>query len=127
VDIVDEATGVSARRLITKFDGTFVAGLLPPGTYRAEVSASGFKLSKISGLRVLINDTARVDIRLELGEVNEAVTVEGGAVVLNTESTPSGRGKGNGFASCRSSGLHSFPDSVRGIAAPERQRPIGPQ
>jgi hypothetical protein len=95
VNIVDEATGVSVRTLSTGRDGTFLGGLLPPGFYRAEVSALGFKVYKNGGLQVQINGTTRVDIRLELGEVNESVTVEGGAPVLITERPTTGQSVDN--------------------------------
>jgi hypothetical protein len=91
VSIVDEGTGVSARRLTTGPDGAFVAGLLPPGSYRVEVSASGFAQKQSRNLQVRINGTTRVDISLEVGAISEVVEVEGAAVALNTERATTGQ------------------------------------
>src|SRR5215831_7103341 len=95
VNIVDETTGVSARKLVTGPDGRFVAGLLSPGNYRVEVSAQGFAQSQTRNLQVPINGTTRVDIALQVGTLNQTVEVEANPTVLNTEHATTGQAVDN--------------------------------
>src|SRR5215471_8615543 len=95
INIVDEATGVSARKLISGPDGRFVAGLLPPGLYRVEVTAQGFAQGQVRNIQVLINGTARVDIALQVGALTEIVEVPADAIVLNTEHATTGQAVDN--------------------------------
>ena len=90
VDVISESTGAQERRLTTSVEGTFVATLLPPGAYRLEVSAKGFKQYRVA-LAVRISETTRHDMALEVGAVQEAVTVEAVSTLVNTESATTGQ------------------------------------
>src|ERR1700755_3230040 len=59
VDIVNEKTGKSERRATTGGDGGYSATLLPPGTYRVEVTARNFKKVVVNGVEVRITETTR--------------------------------------------------------------------
>ena len=50
VDIISESTGESVRTATTDDEGRFGASLLPPGTYRLQVTASNFKKGVVSGV-----------------------------------------------------------------------------
>ena len=52
---------------------------------------SGFKKMVTNPIKLEVNQTARVDLKLELGEVTQVVDVEGVAPVLQTESTTVGQ------------------------------------
>jgi outer membrane receptor protein involved in Fe transport len=67
------ATGVEWRTR-TGGDGRFVLPFLPPGTYDAEVSVSGFQRWQRS-LTLPVGQEQHVDVVLSLGAVQEAVTV----------------------------------------------------
>lgn len=58
---------------------------LPPGPYVISVAAPGFKTSVASAVAVQVATTARVDFSLEIGQVEESVTVSGAARVIQTE------------------------------------------
>ena len=92
VDIVDENTGRTVRTATTGEDGGFSVTLLPPGTYRLEVSAPNFKKIVVQGLRVSIAETTRQDITLELGKLEEVVTVESAPSLINPSSPVTGQG-----------------------------------
>jgi hypothetical protein len=77
--IVDEATGVP-RALETDAEGRYEAANLRPGTYRVEVVTTNFKKFERPGVVVRAAATALVDVSLEIGNVNETVTVSGEAV-----------------------------------------------
>ncbi len=63
---------------------------LPIGTYDLAAVAKGFQRSEAKGIHVEVNQQARVDIALQLGEVTQTVEVQGGAALIQTESTDVG-------------------------------------
>ncbi len=63
---------------------TFVAVI--PGTYEVKISKDGFRTVTEPGVDVTANSTARVDVALPVGSVNEAVTVEASTATLQTDS-----------------------------------------
>lgn len=67
------------REVTTDESGNFAVQLLPPGKYRAEISAQGFKTSVAEEVTVNVAQTATVDITLE------AATVQGGTVTVTAE------------------------------------------
>lgn len=91
IDIVNEATGDTERRATTDASGNYSATLLPPGTYRLEVTATNFKKSQVKGVQVRVNETARQDVELEVGGINEVVTVQAVDTIINTTSATMGQ------------------------------------
>src|SRR5580698_3953201 len=87
-------TGVS-RTAATNTQGEYRIDLLPVGDYDVEVSASGFKKSRQTGIVLEVSRTARVDAVLSIGSVNEEVTVAGEAQQVNTSNAQIGRTTGN--------------------------------
>ncbi len=85
----NEATG-QARITKTNGDGDFVIPLLPPGNYSVSVSVPGFKTHTSTHISVDVATTATVNIRLQLGEASQQVTVEAAADILQTESATNG-------------------------------------
>jgi hypothetical protein len=77
--ITDEATGVP-RTVDTDAQGRYEASNLRPGSYRVEVVTSSFKKFEQTGVVVKTSGVARVDVRLELGQMTETVTVSADAV-----------------------------------------------
>ena len=77
--IVDEATG-APRTLETDAQGRYEAANIKPGTYRVEVVTTNFKKYERPGVLVRATATALIDITLEIGSVNETVTVSAEAV-----------------------------------------------
>lgn len=90
VKVNNEGTGEN-RIVVTGEQGSFLAPLLPPGSYRVEVSKSGFKLSTFPHVRVNVTETERVNVHLAVGNVSETVTVSSEAEQLQTESSALGR------------------------------------
>jgi Carboxypeptidase regulatory-like domain len=89
VVISDETTGVSST-VVTNSAGYYVATFLKPGTYTVKVSATGFEGGVRQNLTLQIQQVAEQDFQLSLGQVQQQVTVTGGAPLLNTESTELG-------------------------------------
>jgi len=91
VQLLNERTGSMERRLTTGSDGSFVATLLPPGTYRLEVTAKGFKQYRAVEVPVRINETTRHDVTLEVGAVEQAITVEAIPTLVSTAGATTGQ------------------------------------
>jgi Carboxypeptidase regulatory-like domain/TonB dependent receptor len=64
-------------------DGSYQLLLLPPGTYKLAVSAQGFQRHEETGLQLLVNTPATVNVQLKVGESKESVTVTAEAPALN--------------------------------------------
>ncbi|MBI2689363.1 MAG: TonB-dependent receptor [Acidobacteria bacterium] len=65
---------------------------LKPNSYKLEVEAAGFRKADVSGIRIQVGQRARVDVRLQVGQVNESVTVSAaGATLINAESAAIGQ------------------------------------
>lgn len=74
-------TAVSAR------DGGYSIPSLPPGEYRLTVELSGFRPLVREGIRVTTGETTRLDMRLDVGTVSEAVVVRGDAPMLRSATS----------------------------------------
>lgn len=70
--------------------GTYSFLNLPVGTYDLAAVAKGFQRSEAKGIQVQVNQQARVDVKLQIGEVNQTVEVQAGATMIQTESTDVG-------------------------------------
>ncbi len=63
---------------------------LPVGNYNVAVEAQGFKKFSAGPFALEVNQTARVDVKLELGDTTQTVEVQAIAPILQTESTATG-------------------------------------
>ncbi len=70
--------------------GIYTLPFLPVGAYVISVEASGFKKLVSNELRLEINQTARVNLTMQVGAVSEQVTISDIAPVLQTENTTVG-------------------------------------
>jgi hypothetical protein len=82
---VQTETG-QARTTVTNGIGAYEFPLLPVGPYRATVEHTGFKKHEAKDLLLQVNDTVKLDVRLEVGEVSTVVAVEASSVAVNTDS-----------------------------------------
>ena len=67
--------------------GAYTLTRVPVGTYVLTMSAEGFQTAKYPALTLVLNQTARIDTKLTLGQVSQTVEVTSAAPVLQTEST----------------------------------------
>ncbi|MBV9181712.1 MAG: TonB-dependent receptor [Acidobacteria bacterium] len=81
---VDRGTVWTAK---TNDAGGFNLPRLPVGNYSVKVTASGFQTAVRPPFTLVLNQTARLDVPMKVGQVNETVEVTGAAPVLQTEST----------------------------------------
>ncbi len=89
VTATNTATGVvSATR--TDANGNYSLPSLPPGAYSVRLEKEGFESSVLSGITVLVDQTARVDARLQVGQVSTTVNVSGAAPIVDTKTASVG-------------------------------------
>jgi len=70
--------------------GSYVFSQLPIGSYVLTATASGFKTTERSGIKLDATQRVKVDIQLEIGQVTENVTVTSAPPVVNTQNTELG-------------------------------------
>jgi outer membrane receptor protein involved in Fe transport len=87
VTVTNAATNIS-QTVTTNSSGFYQAVQLPIGLYRVEVSAPGFQKTIIDSKTALqINETLRVDVKLEVGKISDTVTVESATSQVETENS----------------------------------------
>ncbi len=75
----------------TNEDGAYVFTAIPPGTYKLDVTAPGFKTASASGLVALVDTPTVRDVQLEVGAVSETVDVTSAAeAAINTSDASLG-------------------------------------
>jgi len=90
VTLTDPAKNFT-RTQSTNDDGVYVFTAIPPGTYKLEVSAPGFKTASASGLVALVDTPTVRDVQLEVGAVSETVDVTSAAeAAINTSDASLG-------------------------------------
>ena len=77
--------------VVTNDAGNYTAPLLPLGAYSVEVNATGFKGFTQTGIRLSVQQQARVDVVLQVGGVNESISVQGDAAVVEATSSSVGK------------------------------------
>lgn len=75
VIIVNQETGVSVFSGTTDPSGAFVAPQVIPGTYKITVNAPGLKQTVLNNVAATVAQVAAVNINMEVGAVDEVVTV----------------------------------------------------
>lgn len=74
----------------TNVDGMYAFPRIPVGTYEVRIEAPGFKTFVQPDVTLELNQRARIDAAMEVGEVAERVEVTGEAPLLQTETTQVG-------------------------------------
>lgn len=72
--------------------GSFVFDLIPPGNYRLEIEATGFKKAIVTDVRALVSKPTETVVQMEVGDIAEAVSVSAGSTeaLLNTQDATIG-------------------------------------
>ncbi len=75
------------RDVLSNEQGYYIVPLLPPGQYEIAVTKEGFKPLTRTGVVLETGITSTVDLQLEVGGLNETVTVEAAAPLLQPETS----------------------------------------
>jgi Carboxypeptidase regulatory-like domain len=74
----------------TNDSGAYNLARLPIGSYRVKVTATGFQTVVQKAFALVLNQTARVDVQMQVGKITETVEVTGTAPILQTEDAQVG-------------------------------------
>jgi len=85
----NQATGVVATADTTD-EGYYKIPYLLPGDYDVQIEKEGFTLSRITGVPVLVGQTATINSSLKPGTVHEEITVSANAVMIDQTSSSLG-------------------------------------
>ena len=75
VTVINEAIGL-IRTVTTNASGEYVIALLPVGRYTLTFEAGDFMPRSVNGVKLELDQRSRIDAVMEVGPVNEAVTVD---------------------------------------------------
>jgi len=89
VTITNDATGL-AQTQTTNDSGLYAFEALPVGDYTITVEQNGFKKFQKTGNHIEVNNPLTVDVVMEVGQVSEIVTVQGGPEQLQTANATMG-------------------------------------
>ena len=72
---------------VTNEVGIYRITQLPVGNYDLRVEKEGFQTALFPSFTLVLNQIARIDVALKVGQVSQAIEVTGAAPVLKTETT----------------------------------------
>ena len=83
VTATQTATGV-ARTTQSSGAGVYNLSSLPPGVYDVQIEATGFKTAKLPAVTLGVGGIATLDMKMEVGGIEESVSVTAAAPVVET-------------------------------------------
>jgi trimeric autotransporter adhesin len=89
VTLINEATNVS-RDTATNEVGQYAFPAVTPGTYTLKVTLTGYKTHERKGLTVATQQAVALDVALELGTIQESITVTGESPLIDTSTASTG-------------------------------------
>lgn len=72
---------------VSNDDGIFRIAPLPVGSYSLRIEKTGFQTTLYPPFVLVLNQVARFDVELKVGQVSQTIEVTGAAPVLETEAT----------------------------------------
>ena len=85
ITVRNQDTGMF-RETISNADGTYFVAALPPGVYEIRASLTGFRPYARTGIRLEVGTTTTVPVALEVGGLEQAVTVTAQAPLVDITS-----------------------------------------
>ncbi len=71
----------------TNDTGSYRISQLPVGNYDLRIEKTGFQTSLYPAFTLVLNQVARIDVEMKVGQVSQTIEVTGAAPILKTEST----------------------------------------
>ena len=89
VTLLNEETGAS-RDAVSNEQGEYNFAAVPPGNYTVKAELTGFKTYENKALRIAAQQFITLDIPLEVGQLQETITVTGAAPLIDTSNATGG-------------------------------------
>ena len=89
VTLINEGNGAS-RDAVSNEQGAYNFSAVPPGTYTVKAELTGFKTFENKGIRVATQQFVTMDIKLDVGQLQETITVTGEAPLIDTSNASTG-------------------------------------
>ena len=89
--IATEAETGSKSQTVSNADGSYVLPFLPPGPYHVTAESPGFKRYVNNRIRITTNEREQLDIQLEIGTIDQSVTVTAEGSMLETATASTGQ------------------------------------
>ena len=84
--VTEIATNIEARRIPTDANGNYEIPGLKPGTYRLKAEKKGFRPHVADSILLDAGQVRRIDFSLEVGTTVDAITVNAGAALIQTDT-----------------------------------------
>jgi len=80
--VLTEQDTNQTREVMTNSAGVYEFRALPRGVYTLEAEMQGFKKEQVRGVQLTVAQTLQLDLKLQVGQVSDAVTVEAAATQI---------------------------------------------
>ncbi len=80
-----------SREAVSDDSGLYTLPLLQPGRYKVSVQKPGFKATFQDNIRLEVNQSARIDLQLEVGQVSERIEVTSSVPLLEESNSAIGQ------------------------------------
>src|SRR5262249_54589188 len=80
----------AVRNTVTTSSGDYTFPSVPPGVYNVKTENPGFRTATSNKIEVQVQQTVRLDVTLQVGQVSETVEVAADAVLLQSENSSVG-------------------------------------
>jgi hypothetical protein len=85
VNVTQTDTGLT-RSVVTDETGSYILQNLPIGPYRLEAALQGFRTYVQTGIVLQVNANPTLNVTLQLGQLEETITVEASAALVETRN-----------------------------------------
>jgi len=89
VQLINESTN-AAREAVSNEEGAYNFAAVPPGNYTVKAALTAFKSYEQKAVRISAQQFVTIDVTLEVGSLQETITVTGEAPLIDTSSASTG-------------------------------------
>ncbi len=89
VQLINQETG-AAREAVSNDQGAYNFAAVPPGNYTVRAALTGFRTYESTNVRVGAQQFVTLDVTLEVGALEETITVTGAAPLIDTSNATGG-------------------------------------